>query len=205
MYRLHDALVSGNGYKCRMILHHLRIPFERIEVDILRGGSRTEPFSRLNPEGRIPVLELEDGTTLPESNAILCYLAEGTPWLPTDRLERAQVLRWLFWEQYSHEPNLATVRHWVLHPSPDEDRSRPLPRKRELGARALAIMDRHLARRVWFVGDGPTVADLALYAYTHVAPEGGFDLAPYPAVRAWLARVAALSGHVPIEFADEQT
>jgi glutathione S-transferase len=204
MYRLHDALVSGNGYKCRMMLHHLGIPFERIEVDILAGESRTEPFSRLNPEGRIPVLELEDGSTLPESNAILCSLAEGTPWLPTDRLERAQVLRWLFWEQYSHEPNLATVRHWMFHPSPDEDRSRLLPRKRELGARALAIMDRHLARRAWFVGDGPTVADLALYAYTHVAPEGGFDLASHSQVRAWLARVAALPGHVPIEFADGQ-
>jgi len=202
MYRLHDFLASGNGYKCRLILHHLGLPFERIEVDILRGGSRTEAFGRLNPEQRIPVLELEDGGALPESNAILCYLAEGTPWLPAGRADRAQVLRWLFWEQYSHEPNLATVRHWVLHPSPDEDRRRLLPRKRELGERALSVMERHLAGRAWFVGAGPTVADLALYAYTHVAPEGGFDLAPYPAVRGWLERVAALPGHVTIDHAD---
>jgi glutathione S-transferase len=202
MYRLHDFLVSGNGYKCRLILHHLGLPFQRIEVDILRGESRTEAFARLNPEQRIPVLELEDGETLPESNAILCYLADGTPWLPADQLARAQALRWLFWEQYSHEPNVATVRHWVLHPSNDEDRTRLLPRKRELGARALAIMDRHLAARSWFVGDGPTVADLALYAYTHVAPEGGFDLSGHPSVRAWLARVAALPGHVTIDHAD---
>lgn len=110
MYRLYDFLASGNGYKCRL-LHHLDLPFERVEVDVLRGESRTEAFSRLNPEQRIPVLELEDGIALPESNAILCFLAEGTPWWPAGRLARAQVLRWLFWEQYSHEPNVATVRH----------------------------------------------------------------------------------------------
>lgn len=201
MYRLYDSLVSGNGYKCRLILHHLSIPFERIEVDILQGESRTEAFARLNPERRIPVLQLEDGTTLPESNAILCYLAHGTPWLPSDRMARAQVLRWLFWEQYSHEPNVATVRHWVLHPSDDEDRSRFLQRKRVQGARALGVMEHHLAGRAWFVGETPTVADLALYAYTHVAPEGGFDLAPFPAVRVWLARVASLPGHVAIDHA----
>ncbi len=199
MYRLYDFLSSGNGYKCRLLLHHLGLPFELIEVDILRGECHTEAFARLNPEQRIPVLELEDGTTLPESNAILCFLADGTPWLPRDRMARAQVLRWLFWEQYSHEPNVATVRHWVLHPAPDEERRLLLPRKRAQGERALGLMERHLAGRRWFVGDAPTVADLSLYAYTHVAPEGGFDLAPYPAVRAWLARVAALPGHVPID------
>jgi glutathione S-transferase len=198
MVRLHDFLASGNGYKCRLVLHHLAIPFERIEVDILRGQSRTEAFGRLNPEQRIPVLELEDGTTLPESNAILCYLADGTPWLPAERMARAQVLRWLFWEQYSHEPNLATVRHWMLHPSPDEERPRLLPRKREQGVRAIGVMESHLAGRAWMVGGGPTVADLALYAYTHVAPEGGFDLSPYPAIGAWLERVAAQDGHVAI-------
>ncbi|HZY02535.1 MAG TPA: glutathione S-transferase family protein [Anaeromyxobacteraceae bacterium] len=203
MYRLHDFLASGNGYKCRLLLHHLGLPFERVEVDILRGESRTEAFARLNPEGRVPVLEFEDGTTLPESNAILCFLAEGTPWLPKGRLDRAQVLRWLFWEQYSHEPNVATARHWVMHLPPDEERQRLLPRKLEQGARALAVMERHLAGRRWFVGAGPTVADLALYAYTHVAPEGGFDLGPLAAVRSWLARVAALPGHVPIDHAGE--
>jgi glutathione S-transferase len=201
MYRLHDFLGSGNGYKCRLLLHHLGLPFERIEVDILRGESRTEAFARLNPEQRIPVLELPDGTTLPESNAILCYLAEGTPWLPARGLARAQVMRWLFWEQYSHEPNVATVRHWVLHPSADEERARLLPGKREQGLRALGVLERHLVGRDFMVGEGPTVADLALYAYTHVAPEGGFDLGPFPAVRAWLARVAALPGHVSMDHA----
>lgn len=202
MLRLHDNLPSGNGYKCRLMLHHLRIPFERIEVDLLQGGSRTEAFARLNPERRIPVLELEDGLPLPESNAILCYLAEGTRWLPAARLDRAQVLRWLFWEQYSHEPNVATVRHWVAHLPPDPERDRQLPAKREKGRQALAIMEGHLAARDWFVGPGPTVADLALYAYTHVAPEGGFDLGPLPAVRRWMGRVAALPGHVPITWAE---
>jgi glutathione S-transferase len=201
MLRLHDFLASGNGYKCRLLLHHLGLPFERIEVDLLGGQSRTEAFGRLNPEQRIPVLELGDGTALPESNAILCFLAEGTPWWPAGRLERAQVLRWLFWEQYSHEPNVATLRHWALHPSPDEERLRLLPRKREQGTRALSIMEAHLAGKGWFVGEQPTIADLALYAYTHVAPEGGFDLAPLPSVRAWLARVAALPGHVTIDEA----
>ncbi len=198
MIRLHDFHASGNGYKCRLLLHHLDLPFQLIEVDILRGESRTEAFGRLNPEQRIPVLELEDGTALPESNAILCFLAEGTPWWPDGRLSRAQVLRWLFWEQYSHEPNIATVRHWVLHGCSDEERMQLLPRKREKGARALMVMERHLAGRAWFVGEAPTVADLALYAYTHVAPEGEFDLGSLPAVRAWLARVAALPGHVTI-------
>lgn len=201
MVRLHDSLPSGNGYKCRLILHHLRLPFERIEVDLQGGGSRTPAFARLNPEQRIPVLELPDGTALPESNAILCYLAEGTPWMPEGRMDRAQVLRWLFWEQYSHEPNIATVRHWVAHLPPDPERDRLLPRKRELGVRALGIMEVHLAGRDWFVAGRPTVADLALYAYTHVAGEGGFDLAPFPAVRAWLGRVSALPGHVPINHA----
>ncbi|MBI5070035.1 MAG: glutathione S-transferase family protein [Deltaproteobacteria bacterium] len=200
MLRLHDSLVSGNGYKCRLLLHHLRLPFERIEV-ALGTGTGTPAFARLNPEGRIPVLELPDGTTLPESNAILCFLAEGTRWMPAERMARAQVLRWMFWEQYSHEPNIATVRHWVAHLPPDPERERMLPRKRELGRKALGVLEGQLAGRSWLVGEGPTAADLCLYAYTHVAHEGGFDLGPYPALRAWLARVAALPGHVPIEHA----
>jgi len=202
MLRLHDSLISGNAYKCRLLLHHLRLPFERVEVDILGGASRTPAFARLNPERRIPVLELPDGTCLPESDAILCYLADGTPWLPDGRMDRAQILRWLFWEQYSHEPNIATARHWVAHLPPDPERQRLLPGKRELGLRALGVMEGHLGERSWFVADRPTVADLALYAYTHVAPEGGFDLGPFPAVRTWLERVSALPGHVPMAFAD---
>jgi glutathione S-transferase len=199
--RLHDYLASGNGYKCRLILHHLRLPFERLEVDIYQGESRTPSFARLNPEQRIPVLELDDGTSLPESNAILWYLAEGTGWIPEGRRERAEVLRWLFWEQYSHEPNIATVRAWLLHGPIDDLRERLLPKKREAGVKALGVMEQHLASRPWFVGERPSIADLALYAYTHVAEEGGFELQPFPAVRAWLGRVAALPGHVAITHA----
>jgi glutathione S-transferase len=201
MLRLFDFLASGNGYKCRLLLHHLQLAFERIEVDILQGRTKTPEFAQKNPEQRIPVLELDDGTALPESNAILWYLAEGTPWLPETRLGRAEVLRWLFWEQYSHEPNIATVRHWVAHLPPDPERDRLLPKKREAGVRALHLLEGRLAGRAWLVGERPSIADLALYAYTHVAHEGGFDLGAFPAVQAWLARIAALPGHVTIEHA----
>jgi glutathione S-transferase len=172
---LYDYLPSGNGYKVRLLLRLLGVPFERVEVDIVRGETRTEVFLRKSPEGRIPVLRLDDGTHLSESNAILCYLADGTAWLPSERLARAQALQWMFWEQYSHEPNIATVRHWLQHIGvPDEKLHQ---RKRELGLKALSVMDRHLDGRPYFVGDRCTVADLALYAYTHVAEEGDFSLA----------------------------
>jgi glutathione S-transferase len=198
MHRLYDYLASGNGYKVRLLLRLLRIPFERVEVDLLRGESRTPEFLAKNPEGRIPVLRLPDGTHLFESNAILCYLAEGTPYLPEERLARAQVLQWMFWEQYSHEPNVATVRHWVKLVGVPEDKRMLLEQKRDLGARALSVMEGHLEGRAYFVGERFTVADIALYAYTHVAPEGGFDLAPYPRVRAWLDRVRDRPGFTPI-------
>jgi len=198
MLRLYDYLASGNAYKARLLLRLLGRPFERIDVDILKGESRTEDFLRKNPEGRIPVLELDDGTYLFESNAILCYLAEGTPWLPQDRLERARVLQWLFWEQYSHEPNIATVRHWVMHIGVPEEKRALFEQKRTLGVKALGVMERHLEGRQYFVGDRCTIADLALYAYTHVAPEGGFDLGPYRRVCAWLDRVADRPGFSPI-------
>ena len=197
MLRLYDFLESGNGYKVRLLLHQLGIPFERIELDITRGATRTPAFLAKNPNGRIPTLELEDGTCLPESNAILWYLAEGTPVLPDDRLARAQVLAWMFFEQYSHEPNIATLRFWT-HQGWLAERAALVPGKREAGAAALGVMERHLAERRFFVGERYTIADIALYAYTHVAEEGGFALAGYPAVRAWLARVAAQPGHVPI-------
>jgi glutathione S-transferase len=198
MLKLHDCLHSGNGYKPRLLLRLLGIPFERVEVDLAGGESRTEAFRRRNPEGRIPVLELEDGTCLFESNAILHYLAEGTAYLPTERLPHAQVLQWMFWEQYSHEPNIATVRHWLLHGGLTVERRALLEGKRALGERALSIMEGHLQRHAWFVGGSCTIADLALYAYTHVAPEGGFDLGPLPAVRAWLERVRDRPGFTPI-------
>jgi glutathione S-transferase len=195
--RLYDYLPSGNGYKVRLLLHQLGIPFERVEMDILRGETRTPEFLAKNPNGRIPTLELEDGTHLAESNAILCYLADGTPFLPADRLERARVLQWMCFEQYSHEPNIATVRFWYHRELTDERRAL-LPAKRELGEAALRVMDGHLRTRRFFVGESYTVADIALYAYTHVADEGGFELAPHRAIRDWLERVRAQPGHVPI-------
>jgi glutathione S-transferase len=198
MLRLYDFPDSGNGYKVRLLLHRLAIPFELVEVDILKGETRTPDFLARNPNGRIPVLELDDGTCLPESNAILAYLAEGTPYLPDTRLDRARVLQWMFFEQYSHEPNIATVRFWLKHDRLTPEREAMLPGRREQGYAALAVMEVHLSGRPFLVADRFTIADIALYAYTHVAGEGGFDLSGYPAVRAWLGRVAGQDGHVPM-------
>jgi glutathione S-transferase len=197
MLRLYDYLESGNGYKVRLLLTQLGIPFERIELDIVKSATRTPEFLQKNPNGRIPTLELENGEYLPESNAIMFYLAEGTPFLPTDRLERARVLQWLFFEQYSHEPNIATVRFW-MHTEMTPERELLLPTKRKLGYAALDVMEQHLTPRTYFVGERYTIADIALYAYTHVAPEGGFDLSRYAAVRAWLERVRSQPHHIPI-------
>jgi glutathione S-transferase len=196
--RLYDFLASGNGYKVRLMLALLGIPFERVELDIVAGATRTPGFLAKNLNGRIPLLELDDGRLLAESNAILFYLAEGTEYLPEERFARAQVLQWMFFEQYSHEPNVATVRFWLHHLEPTPERRAAIEEKRRLGYAALGVMESHLAERTFFVGERCSIADLALYAYTHVADEGGFDLAPYPAVRAWLARVAARPGHVLI-------
>jgi glutathione S-transferase len=198
MLRLYDFLSSGNGYKCRLLLHQLGVPYERVELDILKGETRTPGFLAKNPNGRVPALELEDGTVLAESNAILFYLAEGTPFLPDSRLERARVLQWLFFEQYSHEPFVAVarfIRHFLPEDSP---RRADPPRLEQGGYAALGVMERRLADRPFLVADRYTIADVGLYAYTHVADEGGFDLEAYPAVRAWLARVAGQPGHVPI-------
>jgi len=197
MLRLYDFLQSGNGYKVRLLLRQLGIPFERIELDLVKGATRTPEFLAKNPNGRIPTLELEDGTCLPESNAILWYLAEGTPFLPAERLARAQVLSWMCFEQYNHEPNIATLRFWA-HQGWLAERAALVPGKREAGVAALGVMEGHLAKHRFFVADRYTIADIALYAYTHVAEEGPFSLVPYPSIRAWLARVAGQPGHVPI-------
>ncbi len=198
MLKLYDQLSSGNGYKPRLMLHQLGLPFERIEVDIYEGASHTPEFLRRNPVGKIPVLELDDGTCLWESDAILFYLAEGTPYLPDDRLDRARVLQWMFFEQYCHEPTIAVVRSWTKYnrmPAGAEDQ---LAQKRIDGYAALKVMEERLAAHPYLVADRYTVADIALYAYTHVAPEGGFDLGPYPAIGAWMQRVEAQPGYVPI-------
>jgi glutathione S-transferase len=199
MLRLYDNLSSGNGYKVRLLLHKLGIAFERVEMDIDHGATRTAAFLAKNPNGRIPTLELEDGTFLAESNAIIWYLAEGSPYLPDGRLERAQVLQWMFFEQYSHEPNVATPRYWITHGvEMTPERTMALPGKRKLGYDALGVMEGHLKDRPFFVGGRLSIADIALYAYTHVAEEGGFDLSAYPAVNTWLARVAGEGPHIPI-------
>jgi glutathione S-transferase len=195
---LFDYLDSGNGYKVRLLLAQLGIDYRWTELDIDAGATRTPEFLRRNPNGRIPTLELDDGTNLAESNAILWYLAEGTPFVPGDRLGRAQTLQWLFFEQYSHEPFVATPRYIVKHLPPNHARRAELPERLAKGRAALAVMDEHLESRGFFVAERYTIADVALYAYTHVAHEGGHDLAPYPNVRAWLARVAAQPGNVEI-------
>jgi len=198
MIRLYDALISGNAYKARLVLTQLGIPFERIELDILKGAARTPEFLKINPHGQVPAVVLEDGEVLTQSNAILCYFANGTPLLPDDRLVRARVLEWLFFEQNSHEPTVAEARFWVRFLGKAEEWKERLAEKHERGYRALAQMERRLAREPFLVGGRYTVADIALYAYTHVAGEGGFDLARFPAIRSWLARVAAQPRHIPI-------
>ena len=203
MLRLYDNHLSGNGYKPRLLLAHLGRPYERVEVDTLKGESRTPEFLAMNRNGRIPVLALEDGTFLAESNAILYYLAGGSRFWPADRLARALTLQWMFFEQYSHEPYIAVARHWIQHLEMTDEQRAQLPARQEGGRAALAVMQHHLDRTPWFGGEAMTVADVALYAYTHVAEEGGFDLSGYPAVTAWLARVAAEPGHVPMNPAPE--
>ncbi len=202
MLTLHDYLLSGNGYKARLLLSLLDRPFKLVEHDIVKGATRTPEFLAINPNGKIPVLILDDGTPLAESNAIIHYLADGTAYLPSDPLAHAQVISWMCFEQYSHEPNIATVRFWMHLPELTELQKLQMPAKRENGIQALGVMEKHLADHDWFVGNGPSIADIALYAYTHVADEGDFDLAPYPAIRAWLGRVAALPGYVPITKSD---
>jgi len=199
MLRLHDNLTSGNGYKVRLLLAQLGLPFDRVEYDIDKGATRTPAFLAMNANGRVPLLELPDGRFLPESNAILWYLADGTDFVDADRWNRADTLRWMFFEQYSHEPNIATVRFWITHRvEMTPERLDQLPIKHRLGHAALGVMEQHLAERRFFVADRYSIADIALYAYTHVAGEGGFDLGPYPAIRAWLDRVASEPRHVPI-------
>ncbi len=194
---LYDSPTSGNCYKVRLLLAHLGLPFERREVDVVDRSDRKAIIGDLNPALRVPTIVLDDGRPLAESDAILVYFAEGTPFLPEDRYERAQVLQWLFFEQYSHEPFVAVVRFWVGHAS-DPPTEEEIEAKRAGGYAALDAMEGHLASRPFLVAGRFTIADIALYAYTHVADEGGFDLSRYPAIRAWLDRVAATPGHVPI-------
>jgi glutathione S-transferase len=196
---LYDSPVSGNCYKVRLLFAHLGLSYERRRVDVVDRSNRPELLGGLNPALRVPTLVLDDGRALGESGAILWYFAEGTRFVPADRYERAQVLQWMFFEQYDHEPAIAVVRFWVAYSGRPEAFADRLDERIAAGRRALEAMERHLEGRSFLVGDALTLADLVLYAYTHVAPEGGFDLEPYAAVRAWLDRVAATPGHVAID------
>jgi glutathione S-transferase len=195
---LYDYLDSGNGYKVRLLLAQLGRTYRWEELDIMRGGSRTQGFLAKNPNGRIPALELDDGSCLAESNAILWYLADGSPYLPPGKLERAQVLQWMFFEQYSHEPYVATPRFILKHLPEDSPRRAELPKRLEQGRAALGVMETHLAGREFFVADRYSIADIALFAYTHVAHEAQLDLEPYPEVRAWIGRVAGQPRYLPL-------
>jgi glutathione S-transferase len=194
---LYNSEVSGNCYKVRLLLAHLGIDYERREVDVVDRSNRPDLLGGLNPALRVPTLVLDDGRALGESGAILWYFGEGTRFVPEDRYERAQVLQWMFFEQYDHEPAIAVVRFLLAYSTlPREEVAERVEARKPAGYRALAAMEAHLDGRAFLVGDRMTLADIALYAYTHVAEEGEFDLAAYPAVRAWLERVAAEPGHV---------
>ncbi len=199
---LHEYANSGNCYKIRLLLAYLGIPYERREYDILSGETRTEDFlTNVNANGRIPVLQIDD-RFLPESNAALYYLAKGTRFFPEGNWEGAEVLKWMFFEQYNHEPNVATMRFWKTFVGLDNltDTQRMLvPLKEDAGDAALKLMDEHLEGRQFIAGDSMTIADIALYAYTHVADEGGFDLKAYPNVKAWCEFIALQDGHVGID------
>ena len=198
-YRLYDYLPSGNGYKVRLVLRQLGLPYELVELDIKRGETRTPVFLAKNPNGRIPLLEIPGQGFLAESHAIISYLAEGSALVPADRLERARMWQWLCFEQYNLEPNIGTARFWIASLRKSEaELGEKLAEKRRNGQAALAVLEQGLAGRDFLVGNRYSLADIALYAYTHVAPEGGFSLEPYPAIRAWCARVAAQPGHIPI-------
>lgn len=198
MYTLYEMPDSGNCYKIRLLLAQLGTDYRRVSVNILDGESRTNEFLSKNPNGKIPLLEIDDGTTLPESNAILWYLAEGTAFIPNDKLARAQALQWMFFEQYSHEPYIATSRFWLHILQQPAQYASELAERQPKGYAALDVMERHLADHDYFVGGQYSIADIALYAYAHVAGEGGFDLESYPKIQAWLARVAKQPQHLPI-------
>ena len=193
---LYDSGVSGNCYKVRQLFAHLAIEYERRDVDVIDRSGRLELLGALNPALRVPTLVFDDGRSLGESDAIMFYFAEGTPYLPDDRFERAQVLQWLFFEQYSHEPYIAVARFWAIAGITPSDADREAKVRGSVAA--LEAMERHLGPRQYLVGERYTIADIALYAYTHVAPEAGFELEQYPAITAWLERVAGQPGHILI-------
>jgi glutathione S-transferase len=189
---------SGNCYKVALTAAHLGIPLKTVDIDVTAGLTRKPEFLAKNPNGRVPLLELDDGRVLPESNAIIWYLAEGSPLIPSDRFARAQMLQWMFFEQYSHEPYIAVARFWLAFMPKEARRAKEhlIPEWHAKGNAALAVMEGHLKQHDWFAANHLSLADIALYAYTHCAEDGGFSLRDYPAVTTWLARVASSPGFV---------
>ncbi|MEM8723237.1 MAG: glutathione S-transferase family protein [Cyanobacteria bacterium P01_G01_bin.39] len=198
MYKLYDFLPSGNSYKVRLLLNLLGISFERINVNILEGETQTSQFLSKNPNGKIPLLEIAPGKFLAESNAILYYLSQGTQFFPSDKYAQAQIMQWLFFEQYSHEPNIATSRYWISILKQPEKYQTQLQQKHQLGNSALQVMEQYLGDQKFLVSEAYTIADIALYGYTHVAEEGGFNLQQFPSILSWLNRIAAHPNHISI-------
>lgn len=196
MLKVYGDVDSGNCYKVKLLLHLLNVPCEWVNVDILKGETRTQEFLAMNPNGKIPALELDNGEFLSESNAILCYLSDGTEYVPADKLQRARVMQWLFFEQYSHEPNIATSRYIIRYLGRPKEREADLDARSKPGYAALDVMEQHLRTRHYFVGGRYSIADIGLYAYTHVAEEGDFDLSRFEALRSWLGRVQSHPRHV---------
>jgi glutathione S-transferase len=198
MYTIYGDVNSGNCYKVKLLAKQLDVPFEWINVDTLKKETQSTEFLKKNPNGKIPLLETEDGKFLPESNAILHFLAEGTSFLPQNRYEHAQVLQWLFFEQYSHEPYIATARYIIRYLGRPPEMEQTLQAKMAPGNKALRVMEAHLQGRSYFVGDGYSIADIGLFAYTHVAEEGGFSLTEFPSICKWIERVKSQPRFVQI-------
>lgn len=199
MLRVFGDIKSGNCFKIKLLLHQLGLEYEWVHVDIMKKESRTPAFLRMNPKGQIPVLQIEPDTFLTESNAILHYLAAGSDFLPRDKLDHARVLEWMFFEQYNHEPTIASARFIVLYLCRPPEHEQSLQQKLAGGYKALELMEQHLRTHEYFAGGKYTIADIALYAYTHVAHEGGFDLSRFPAVQCWLLRIRQQPGYVGMD------
>ena len=198
MYKLYDFLPSGNGYKVRLLLTQLEVTFKLIQLDILQGETRTPEYLAKNPNGKIPLLEIAPDTYLSESNAILYYLSQGTDYFSADKYQQAQLMQWLFFEQYSHESNIATPRYWISVLQQADKYREQIEQKRKLGYKALEVMEQHLRHNDYFVANKYTIADIGLYAYTHVAEAGGFNLTQFSAINAWLERIKSQPKHIQI-------
>lgn len=189
MYKAFGMSTSGNCYKVKLLLTQLKLEYQWEEIDILKAETRTSEFLTMNPNGKVPTLQIDTGKYLAESNAILCYLADGTPLWSPEKFTKAQTLQWLFFEQYSHEPYIAVARFIKKFLPPDHPRYAELPRLHDRGYQALQVMEQHLSNSSYFVEDSYSIADIALYAYTHVAEDGGFDLTSFTAIHNWMQRI----------------